>query len=170
MKIKFTTAFFLSLQTTYGKKAPEVLFQTISEVQKDWEPLEWESDEYTITDETITQYLGKKNQRKMERVMVAQRVIEFFNQTTEKNFKNTDTNLTLVTSLLEAGYTEEDIKLVIVNKTEQWLGSEHLEHFLRPATIFRKSNFDNYVNEPMSKKAGEKKLATELDKLLAKAN
>lgn len=43
--------------------------------------------------------------------------------------------------------TFEQFKRVIDTKTEQWLYDDEYNKYLRPSTLFRESNFENYLNE-----------------------
>lgn len=57
---------------------------------------------------------------------------------------DTTMNRTLVSQLLNKKYTEEQIKQVIDYKCKEWIGTEW-QKYLRPATLFRLSNFENYL-------------------------
>ena len=46
----------------------------------------------------------------------------------------------------------DDILQVISRKIEDWENDEKMCKFLRPSTLFRKSNFENYINEKKPKK------------------
>lgn len=166
MIIKFSPELILSLQSKYTTKAPEILWGVIQKEIDFFHPTSLVFDEITITEQLVEESLKGKTRNRAEKATLATILIHFFNDVAKKKFKHTATNVSLIVALLDDGYTEEEIKTVIINKTDQWAGSEHLEHFLRPSTLFRKSNFDNYINEPISKKAGEKKLSEHLDALL----
>lgn len=73
-------------------------------------------------------------------------IIDYLNQKTDSKYKsNSDANRKLINSRLSE-YTMDDLKMVIDIKSKEWLGTQH-QKYLRPSTLFRKSNFDNYINE-----------------------
>jgi uncharacterized phage protein (TIGR02220 family) len=74
-------------------------------------------------------------------------VIDYLNKVTGKNFKYTDANIIIISARLAEKYTLDDIKRVVDIKSAEWLGGKKMDKFLRPSTLFRKSNFDNYANE-----------------------
>lgn len=45
------------------------------------------------------------------------------------------------------GRTLEDFKIVIDKKCDEWLNT-NMEKYLRPSTLFRPTNFENYLNQP----------------------
>lgn len=57
---------------------------------------------------------------------------------------DTQVNRNFVQQLLNKKYTEEDIKKVIDYKCNEWIGTEW-QKYLRPSTLFRLSNFENYL-------------------------
>ena len=56
----------------------------------------------------------------------------------------------MVTSILEAGYTVEDMKKVIDNKWKSWRGTK-FQQYMRPSTLFG-DKFENYLNEQRNSK------------------
>lgn len=74
-------------------------------------------------------------------------IINYLNKKTNKNFKaDTEKTISLITSLFKKGYTVDDIKKVIDIKVSDWLNTEW-DKYLRPQTLFRITNFENYINE-----------------------
>lgn len=87
-------------------------------------------------------------------------IISRLNKLTNSNYKcDARSNVNLIDSLLK-DYSEEDILMVIDKMCYLWgnpkKGEKDMRLYLRPSTLFRKSNFDNYygLNIP------EKKLTT----------
>lgn len=74
-------------------------------------------------------------------------VLEYLKQVTGTKFRPIKSNLTLISALFKAGYTQEEIIEVIQLKTVQWKNSPVMAPYLRPSTLFKLSNFDNYINE-----------------------
>jgi len=75
--------------------------------------------------------------------------IIYLNEKTKSHFdpKN-KSNRELVQARFNEGRTIEQFKEVIDKKTTQWLTDEKMFKFLRPSTLFRRTNFENYLNEP----------------------
>jgi hypothetical protein len=47
------------------------------------------------------------------------------------------------------GFTKQDFFKVIDNKVAQWYGTEQ-QQYLRPITLFSKSKFESYLNQPIN--------------------
>lgn len=83
----------------------------------------------------------------------AEHLLEFLNTKTGKGFKpktrsGTPTQaIELLSRLLHQQYTEKEIRQVIAKQTREWGGNPEMAKYLRPMTLFRKSNFENYVGE-----------------------
>ena len=52
---------------------------------------------------------------------------------------------TLIKSLLKENYTYKDLNKVVEDKCEEWLSNPKMCVYLKPDTLFRKSNFENYL-------------------------
>ena len=75
-------------------------------------------------------------------------IISYLNKKTENNFKsNTKTTVEYIIGRLNEGYTIEDFKKVIDNKVNDWKDDPNNDAYLRPSTLFRPSNFENYLNQ-----------------------
>lgn len=83
-------------------------------------------------------------------------IIDYLNMKTGKRFSpKVKSNRDLINGRLAEGRTLDDFLYVIDVKCSQWLGNGDMEQYLRPSTLFRPSNFENYLNErmPSDKKA-----------------
>lgn len=56
-------------------------------------------------------------------------------------------NFDLVKGLLKQGYDKADIKSVIAKKNREWSSNEKMSVYIRPATLFGKKNFEQYLGE-----------------------
>lgn len=56
-------------------------------------------------------------------------------------------NFDLVKGLLKQGYEKADIKSVIAKKNREWSSNEKMCVYIRPATLFNKKNFEQYLGE-----------------------
>lgn len=74
-------------------------------------------------------------------------VLRYLNEITASRFRPIKSNLNRIKSLFKSGFTEEEIKEVIQLKTIQWKNNPQMCGYLRPITLFRESNFENYINE-----------------------
>ncbi|MFW2137127.1 conserved phage C-terminal domain-containing protein [Chryseobacterium sp. TY4] len=74
-------------------------------------------------------------------------VLEYLKQITGTKFRPIKSNLSLISALFKAGYTQEEIIEVIQLKTVQWKNNPVMAPYLRPSTLFNMRNFDNYINE-----------------------
>ena len=86
----------------------------------------------------------------------AKLVIDFLRQKTGRNYRYAETTLKPIIQRLKEGITLEQCKQVIVRKHREWGSNKEMEKYLRPSTLFNKSNFyDKYLPEVVT--ADEKK-------------
>ncbi|HYE92109.1 MAG TPA: conserved phage C-terminal domain-containing protein [Terriglobales bacterium] len=62
-------------------------------------------------------------------------------------FRLVDTHLRLITARLSNGASVEDCRSIVARKVREWKGDPKTEKWLRPSTLFRESNFENYLGE-----------------------
>lgn len=68
----------------------------------------------------------------------------YLREATNRDFRENDTNLTIITARLRDHKTTfEDVKLMIDRQCKLWKGTPR-EEYLRPATLFGKEKFDGY--------------------------
>ncbi len=53
----------------------------------------------------------------------------------------------LIADRLRQGYTVDQCKAVIAEKSNQWMGDDKMALFMRPKTLFARSNFEQYLAE-----------------------
>lgn len=94
-----------------------------------------------------------EDEKKKERKETTKKVIEYLNEKTGKHYKPVDSNLKIINARLDEGYTYEDFMKVIDVKYSEWMNTDY-EKFIRPATLFAKSHFDNYLNQKEEVKRG----------------
>jgi uncharacterized phage protein (TIGR02220 family) len=73
-------------------------------------------------------------------------VINYLNQKTGKDFKLSTINKKYISARLKEGFTEQEFKMVIDNKTQEWLNDTKMNQYLCPITLFRPENFERYLN------------------------
>lgn len=77
----------------------------------------------------------------------AREILEFLNTKTGRAYQAVDVNLDLVVARLREGATAAQCRQVIAKKAREWLGDEKMAEYLRPATLFNKTKFAQYVGE-----------------------
>jgi uncharacterized phage protein (TIGR02220 family) len=80
-------------------------------------------------------------------VSTARELLEFLNQKTGRYYRPVPVNLKLITARLDSGVSAQDIRSVIAMKTRQWRGRPDMAVYLRPSTLFRASNFEQYYGQ-----------------------
>lgn len=77
-------------------------------------------------------------------------VIDYLNRKASTNYRSTTKNTqSFINARVKEGYTVEDFKKVIDNKSKDWLNTD-FEKYLRPATLFG-AKFESYLNEANKK-------------------
>lgn len=97
----------------------------------------------------------------MSNVNVYVNVINKLNELTNSkyNYKSKETQK-LINGRLEEGYTEEDLIMVVEKMCYYWnkqkeKGGKDMTEYLRPSTLFRPTNFENYYNLKVSKSTND---------------
>jgi len=96
------------------------------------------------TIETKTKTKTKENNK--ECVVLAKSILNSLNIKANKNYRETDTNLSFILERMKEGYQPTDFEKAIDNQVAEWLNDTKMNKFLRPSTLFQKSKFDGYVN------------------------
>jgi uncharacterized phage protein (TIGR02220 family) len=87
----------------------------------------------------------------------AKLVIDFLRMKTGRNYQYVDTTLKPIMQRLKEGITLDQCKQVIIRKHKEWGNNKEMEKYLRPSTLFNKSNFyDKYLPEIVSNEDKEK--------------
>lgn len=100
----------------------------------------------------------KRETRKMKAEIHTPEIIilNHLNEITGSKFRAIKSNLTKIKSLLNAGFSPQDIVEVIQLKTIQWKNNPQMSGYLCPTTLFRESNFEKYHNEVQQVKQNPK--------------
>jgi uncharacterized phage protein (TIGR02220 family) len=78
---------------------------------------------------------------------VARAILDFLNHKTGRHYQPTRTNLLLIVARLKDGATEAQCRAVIGRKTAEWKTDVKMSGFLRPATLFNATKFNQYQGE-----------------------
>ncbi len=77
----------------------------------------------------------------------ARAALLLLNELTGSHYRETDTNLGLISArLAEPGVTLLDVKVMLERKVKEWKGTDW-EKFLRPETLFGKQKFESYFGQ-----------------------
>lgn len=101
---------------------------------------------YNYNDNYNDNGLGFENQNASEKPPSIF-LVSYLNEKTGGNFRPGKTTKSLIDSLLEQGYTTDDIKSVIDKKAAEWSGDDRMRGFLRPSTLFG-PKFSEYLAQP----------------------
>lgn len=74
-------------------------------------------------------------------------ILKFLNEKTGRAYRPVDTNLKLIEARLKSGATLRDCFQVIAKKTREWKSDAKMAEYLRPATLFNATKFEQYVGE-----------------------
>jgi len=76
-------------------------------------------------------------------------VIELLNSLTNKKYRADEksSNYNFISARIKDGYSVDDLKRVTESKVRQWINDSKMKEYLRPSTLFNKTNFENYINE-----------------------
>lgn len=74
-------------------------------------------------------------------------VLAFLNLKSGRSYRMVDANLEPIRMRLRSGVTVDDMKSVVALKCRQWAHDEKMAPYLRPATLFNKTKFENYLGE-----------------------
>lgn len=90
-------------------------------------------------------------------------IISYLNQSTDKNYKhNTRKSQELIRARMNEGFTLDDFKKVIDNKTATWKNDSSMNKFLRPETLFG-TKFESYLNEKQVQTKGNTNISQHSD-------
>lgn len=74
-------------------------------------------------------------------------VLQALNQYTGSHFREIKSNLSKISALLKQGFTKDEMLEVIILKVAEWKNNPVMAPYLRPSTLFRDANFENYLNQ-----------------------
>ena len=77
-------------------------------------------------------------------------VLDFLNLRTGKAFRKVDSNLKPIESILKSGIDLQDLKTVTMRKINDWSKDPKMAEYLRPSTLYRRSNFEQYYGHTMT--------------------
>lgn len=121
-------------------------FQNKSEIREIYEfGVQLLQQDFEILDEK-----KKKGQITKQQIENATEIIEYLNEKADTMFRCNSTNIKLVVSRINEGFTIDNFKVVVDKKVKDWKGTDW-QMYLRPITLFSKTKFENYLNENNAK-------------------
>lgn len=87
-------------------------------------------------------------------------LIQYLNEKTGSDYKADLSNAKRVQTLLDSGYSPDQLRTVIDKKVSEWYGDEKMRPYLRPSTLFG-DKFGEYLAAPISVTAEKQKKASE---------
>lgn len=87
----------------------------------------------------------------------AREVLAFLNTKAKRSYRPVEANLELIVARLKSGVEVQEFKSVIAKKCREWLGDAKMSLYLRPATLFNKTKFEQYLGELIQDPEGEGK-------------
>lgn len=85
------------------------------------------------------------NNSKYNSILITE-IVAYLNEVTGSNRRVTKATRDAIGTLLEQGYSAEDMKKVIDKKSADWMGTKY-EAGLAPKSLFAVDRFDDYLNE-----------------------
>ena len=76
-------------------------------------------------------------------------LIQYLNEKTGSDYKADLSNAKRVQSLLDSGYSPDQLRTVIDKKVDEWYGDPKMRSYLRPSTLFG-DKFGEYLAAPIS--------------------
>jgi uncharacterized phage protein (TIGR02220 family) len=130
---------------TMQKKHPSV-----SEIKEVYEfGIELLQQDFKIIEKRGSKNTTKKVASK-QTIKEATQILEYLNSKAETTYSTKQgTNLDLIISRMQEGYTTSDFKYVIDYKVKDWKGTDWVK-YLRPITLFNKAKFENYLNSSIN--------------------
>lgn len=113
------------------------------EKEKKASPLSGKPDDVIVFSDQKAKRLREKAQRREEAIQV----LNFLNEKVGKSYRPVEANLKLIEARLVSGVSVQQCRSVIARKRRQWLFNEDMEKYLRPATLFNRTKFEQYLGE-----------------------
>lgn len=106
------------------------------------------TERYDVTDKEEEKELEEDKERDKEKNIIPYReIISYLNVQTSSAYKPASKKTKeLINARWNEGFTLEDFKKVIDNKTAEWLNDDNMSQYLRPVTLFG-TKFESYLNQ-----------------------
>lgn len=88
---------------------------------------------------------GHDKTRELRREAIA--VLDFLNTKAGRKYEAVPANVDLIVARLREGFTPAQCRQVVAKKFREWGTDDKMDEFLRPKTLFNRTNFANYSGE-----------------------
>ena len=105
------------------------------------------SHSHPDSDPKIKSTVGLKPDLKRDYLKEAKDVLQYLNKNAGKAYRPVDSNLKLIVARLKSGATATQLREVVHSKCEQWGKDPKMMEYLRPATLFNATKFEQYLGE-----------------------
>lgn len=113
----------------------------------------------TVTDCNATEEEKEEDIEIDKYINIYSSIISYLNEKAHTKYRPSSSKTkTLIKARLNEGFTEDDFKKVIDNKTDEWLNSD-MEKYLRPETLFG-TKFESYLNQKSGGNYGNNRLSS----------
>lgn len=109
-----------------------------------------DTDTDVDTDKSTTLSGKPDDQAREERKKLSEacaEVLGFLNIKTGRRYKPVKANIEMIAARLREGATVDECRQVIAKKCREWRTDEKMEAYLRPKTLFNRTNFAQYQGE-----------------------
>jgi len=103
-----------------------------------------DTDTDTDTDKTLLSDKSDATPKNLSLKPQAIEVLEELNKLTDRHYRPVPANLEMITARLKEGFTVQDLKDVILDRCQEWYQDPKMSQYIRPKTIFNKTNCANY--------------------------
>lgn len=113
----------------------------------------------TVTECNATEEEKEEDIEIDKNINIYSSIISYLNEKAHTKYRPSSSKTkTLIKARLREGFTEDDFKKVIENKTVEWLNTD-MEKYLRPETLFG-TKFESYLNQKGGGKHGNNRLSS----------
>ena len=88
-----------------------------------------------------------KDNTRREQLALAKSALEFLNKKTGRHYQPVPANIDFILARIREGATKRQLFQVIAKKNREWSPDPNMAQYLRPATLFNRSKFAQYVGE-----------------------
>lgn len=139
--------FVETLSFTFREALPQAFLKGIHNQEQEQEQEQKQKKDFLSGKPDIDLLIINESNKNESIKTKAIRVLEFLNQKTGRVYRPVDANLKLITARLHSGATVMDCRQVIAKKTREWKGDPKMAEYLRPATLFNATKFEQYLGE-----------------------
>ena len=100
-----------------------------------------------------------KEKDKEKEIYIYSSIVDYLNLKANTKYRSSSNKTkSLIKARINEGYSEEDFKKVIDNKTDEWLNTD-MEKYLRPETLFG-PKFESYLNQKIGGNINDRNSST----------